>query len=177
MLHAHRIGVEPWVLSSSTVGARPAGELGLPLVVGHHLRPGSSAEVVARYREDFRPSARLDAPRVTVSVSAICADTDREADDLALPLMLISHAASTGRLVPLPTPEQARASADVGAAQRLGAHRNQLIGSPDTVRQRAAELVGATGADELMAVTLVYDVDARLHSLELLRDAVAAEPA
>ena len=46
-----------------------------------------------------------------------------------------------------------------------------FVGSPDTVRRELGRFVEATGADELMAASAVYDHAARLRSYELLAGA------
>ncbi len=53
----------------------------------------------------------------------------------------------------------------------------QLIGSPHTVRTKLAALVERTGADEVMALTVVHGQDERLRSFELLAEAAADVPA
>ncbi len=47
-----------------------------------------------------------------------------------------------------------------------------VVGSPATVRAGIADLVGRTGADELIVVSDVYDHTARLRSFELIAAAV-----
>jgi luciferase family oxidoreductase group 1 len=177
VLPGHRIGAEPWALASSTSSAQLAGELGLPLAVAHHIRPQNTLATVSRYRATFRPSRWLDAPRVMVCVVAICADTDEEADELALPYMVLTAGVAAGQTVEMPTPEHAR-TADFGAEfRRWYAERQQFQGAPSTIRRQASELIAATGADELMILTMIYDLDARTRSLELLKSAITAEPA
>ena len=51
-----------------------------------------------------------------------------------------------------------------------------IVGSPLTVRDRIDELLTLSGADELMAMTNVHDVDDRLRSYELLAEAFSLEP-
>jgi alkanesulfonate monooxygenase SsuD/methylene tetrahydromethanopterin reductase-like flavin-dependent oxidoreductase (luciferase family) len=53
---------------------------------------------------------------------------------------------------------------------------SQLIGGPETVCRRGAELIAATGADELMAISIVYEHAERIRSYEILAEAVGAVP-
>ena len=48
-----------------------------------------------------------------------------------------------------------------------------MIGGPDTVRAGLAQLSAATGADELMLVSDVYDPALRLRSLDIAAQAHA----
>ncbi|MFJ8546640.1 hypothetical protein ACIRFH_32575 [Streptomyces sp. NPDC093586] len=47
----------------------------------------------------------------------------------------------------------------------------QARGSVETVRRRFAEIVGRTGAAELMLYAFVYDADARIRCYELAAQA------
>jgi alkanesulfonate monooxygenase SsuD/methylene tetrahydromethanopterin reductase-like flavin-dependent oxidoreductase (luciferase family) len=49
----------------------------------------------------------------------------------------------------------------------------QALGSPETVRQQLSDLLERTGADELMLTTMVYDIEDRVHSFELITEKVA----
>ncbi len=50
-----------------------------------------------------------------------------------------------------------------------------IVGSPDMVRAGIEALVAETGADELIAVSDVYDHAARLRSFELIAQAADAD--
>ncbi|MFD6392311.1 LLM class flavin-dependent oxidoreductase [Nocardia sp. NPDC055029] len=163
-----------WLLGSSGYSAQVAAVLGLPFAFAHHIAPDNTAAALALYRDNFRPSETLSAPYTIVAASAICADTDAEADRLAAPRDLAFAQLRAGRPQALATPEQAAAFPGSDAERRFAAQRKagQLQGSPDTVRAQAAELLAAAAPDELMLNTLVYDIDARIRSLELTRAAI-----
>ena len=63
-----------WLLGSSPQSAIWAGELGLPYSFADFINP-AGAEIAALYRERFVPSETLGAPRLSVAVSAICANS------------------------------------------------------------------------------------------------------
>ena len=52
--------VEMWILGSSLFGAQLAAMLGLPYAFASHFAPAMMMEAVALYRQQFRPSARLE---------------------------------------------------------------------------------------------------------------------
>jgi alkanesulfonate monooxygenase SsuD/methylene tetrahydromethanopterin reductase-like flavin-dependent oxidoreductase (luciferase family) len=52
-----------------------------------------------------------------------------------------------------------------------------LVGSPDTIRDKADELLSRSGADELMTMTNVHDLADRRRSLELVAEAFHLAPA
>ncbi|GAA4086680.1 LLM class flavin-dependent oxidoreductase [Actinomadura miaoliensis] len=164
-----------WLLGSSVDNARFAGELGLPFAFAHHVRPENAAPALRAYREAFRPSAAQDRPRAIVAASVLVADTDEQAEWLAGPIAVIIHQSLKGaRNGPNLTPEEATrypwpAEEYAQVRARMTSH---LIGGPETVARRVGELIDETGADELMAMTLVHGLEDRVRSHELLAKAV-----
>ncbi|MEU9390861.1 LLM class flavin-dependent oxidoreductase [Streptomyces sp. NPDC048324] len=164
---------EPWLLSSSTAGAALAAELGLPIAFAHHIRPDNTAAALGQYRDHFTPSRWCARPRVLVCVETVCADTDEEAARLAGPMEVVKTGLVQGRSeIPFPTPEEAAAHAFTEQEEgMLAAFRSQQAhGSPASVVKRLADVVEATGADELMLVTPVHALADRLRSYELVRE-------
>ncbi|KAB8159581.1 MsnO8 family LLM class oxidoreductase [Streptomyces sp. 3MP-14] len=168
---------ETWLLGSSPNGARLAGALGAPFAYAYHFNPMSVTEALDVYRASFRPSPLGERPRVLVAVFAAVADTDAEADWLAGSVKYgIARAQQDPRGL-FPTPAQAAEMNFAPAEQAMIRMliEPQWVGSPETVRQKARDLLRRTGADELMAMTTVHDHAARARSYELLADALAAE--
>src|SRR5213079_53372 len=67
-----------WILGSSTFGAQLAAILGLPFAFASHFAPGMLAPALQIYRERFRPSAQLAAPRVMCGLTVVAAESDDE---------------------------------------------------------------------------------------------------
>jgi luciferase family oxidoreductase group 1 len=164
-----------WLLGSSGFSARLAGLLGLPFSFAHHFSAENTLPALALYRESFRPSRWLDRPYAMVAVSAICADTDERAEWLAGPSGLSFLRLRQGRPQPLASLEDAAAYpyTDVERQFVLGRREGQAMGSPATVRGQLARLLERTRADELMLTTMVYDVEDRVRSFELIAEKVA----
>src|SRR6185312_14869153 len=68
---------EPWLLGSSPQSAVWAGELGLPYAFADFIN-SNGAEIANLYRRGFAEGVRLDAPRTTVAVWSLAADTEEE---------------------------------------------------------------------------------------------------
>jgi luciferase family oxidoreductase group 1 len=163
-----------WLLGSSLFSAQLAAERGLPYAFASHFAPRMLLQALQIYRQHYRPSAEWPKPYVVIGVPLIAAPTDEEAEFLASStyqrvLGILTNA--RGRLQPpvanyLPGlhPQERAAIADfLGAA---------VIGGPDTVRTGLQQLLDATGADELMLVSDVYDPALRLRSLSLAAEAM-----
>jgi luciferase family oxidoreductase group 1 len=164
-----------WILGSSLFGAQVAAALGLPYAFASHFAPRHLMQAIEIYRRTFRPSEKLDRPHLMLGVNVVAADSDDEAHHLLTSLQQAFVNLRSGRPTPLPPPvagfaarlmpEQAAMLDDVLACAAIGA--------PDTVLGRLAELVGRTGADELILTSQIYDHRARLRSFEIaagLRD-------
>ena len=164
-----------WLLGSSGYSAQLAGLLGLPFSFAHHFSSANTVPALALYRENFRPSRWLERPLAMVAVNTICADTDERARWLAGPAALSFLRLRTGKPQPLATPEEAAAHPYAPGEREIawGRFESQAIGSPDTVRSRLAGLLERTGADELMLTTMVYDINDRIRSFELVCEKVA----
>ena len=164
-----------WLLGSSGYSAQLAGLLGLPFSFAHHFSSASTVPALALYRENFRPSRWLQRPHAMVAVAAICADTDERAEWLSGPAALSFLRLRQGMPQPLASPGEAAAYPYSDIERGFAAERfaGQAIGSPETVRQRLAELIERTGADELMLTTMVYDIGDRIRSFELVAEKVA----
>ncbi|MET8973445.1 LLM class flavin-dependent oxidoreductase [Streptomyces hydrogenans] len=168
---------ELWMLGSSPASAVAAGALGLPYAFAHQINPQASAFALERYREAFRPSAHLDRPRTLVSVLTTVADTDDEARTVASPYLLGKIRMRTSpRFDAFPTAATAAAHG-YSSAERAFLDElvePQLIGSTATVRDKLAALLARTGANEVMALTVVHGQGERLRSFTLLAEAAAA---
>ncbi len=160
---------EVWLLGSSLYSAQLAGLLGLPFAFAYHFNPGPLDAALDTYRTTFRPGV-FAAPHTMVAVTVLCAPTEQEARWLAGSSALGVLQLRTGRLGPLPTPEEAAAyhfseGERALVEQTLATH---VIGDPETVRTGLVALTRRTEADELMISTRVHSYQDRLRSLELV---------
>ncbi len=157
-----------WILGSSDFGARLAARFGLPYAFAQFIG-GDYPQVTRVYRRSFEASEALAAPHVMVTVAAIVAETDAEADDLALPALLARLRRLRGIYGPLPSRDEARAYPWTEHERaEVAASRNMIVGSPALVREQLETLAATYEADELMVVTIAPDYAARMRSYELL---------
>jgi len=164
-----------WLLGSSGFSAQLAGMMGLPFSFAHHFSAVNTVPALALYRQHFRPSRWLQRPHAMVAVSAICADTDERAQWLAGPAALSFLQLRAGTPQALASPEEAAAYPYTEFERVFVRQRSdgQAVGSPETVRRELAGLLERTGADELMLTAMVYDIEDRVRSFELIAEKVA----
>ena len=144
---------EIWLLGSSDYSARLAAEKGMPYVFAHHFSGSGTAEALELYRSRFRPSPELAEPRTFLTVNAVVAPTQEEADRLALPQLLAMLALRTGgELTPQRLVEEAE-KVEVPEQHRglLDAMRSRwVIGDPGRARSQVADLAATYDVDEVM---------------------------
>jgi luciferase family oxidoreductase group 1 len=163
-----------WLLGSSPQSAIWAGELGLPYSVADFINPEGAANA-RLYRERFAASRRRTQPETTVCVSAICAETDDEAQRLAASSRMAFTLLRQGRLIAVPSVEKALAFlADAGIGERAGGRR-VVVGTPGVVRAGLEGVAAEYGAGEVLVVTITHDHEARRRSYELIAGAFALE--
>jgi luciferase family oxidoreductase group 1 len=166
-----------YLLGSSDFSAALAAQLGLPFAFAHHFAPDGAVTAMRAYKRDFRPSRHLREPYAILAVAALAADSDDEADELALSMKLAAVRFAQGlRDLPLPSIEEARAYRydETELALAAGQALRGIAGGAPRVARALAALAEATGADELMITTSVHAHDARKRSYALLADALGA---
>ena len=163
-----------WLLGSSDYGARLAARLGFGYAFAHHFSADWVLPAARAYKEGFRLApGRLTRPHLILTVSALCAETDAEADRLAASLDLMAVRRARGQFLPIASVEEALAY-PFSPEERAFVEdfRTKIfVGSPRTIRARLEQLAAETRADELMVSTVVHDHAARRRSYELLAEA------
>jgi luciferase family oxidoreductase group 1 len=157
---------ELWLLASSQDSAAIAAHLGTPLSWAHFISPGGEA-ICGAYRDQFSPSADCPAPRLSVGVSVLCAETESEAEALAEGLRAWRASAVRG---PIPAPGRRRTTRrDPLAVTPADAGERRIVyGTPARVKGELDELAEQYRADEVIAVTICHDHATRVRSYELL---------
>jgi luciferase family oxidoreductase group 1 len=170
---------EVWLLGSSDYSAQLAAWLGLRFSFAHFITAQGGDAVARMYRRDFRASARETSPWCMLTVFAIVAESDAEAERRAAPIDLRRLQMASGFDAPIATIEQATGH-DYSESDRAIIRRERaraIVGSPQRVRDRILELQAAFQADEVMVLTITGDYEQRLESYALLADAFALVPA
>ena len=164
-------GPRLWLLGSSPQSAIWAGELGLPYSFADFINP-AGAEIAALYRERFVPSTHLGVPELSIAVSAICAETDEQAELLASSARMAFVQLRRGRPGAIPSVEDAVTFLSQIVPSELAMYpRRLVVGSPERVRAGLEAAAEEYGAGEVAVVTIVHDHAARRRSYELIASA------
>lgn len=164
-----------WILGSSTDSAYLAAAMGRPYAFAAHFAPAQFMAAIRIYRQHFKPSIYLDQPYVMACVNVVAADTDERAAYLATSIYQMFLGIFTNKRKGLQPPV---ASMDGlwDAQQRAAVEQMTsctFIGNKESLKAELSDFVAATGIDELMVTSNIYDMEARLHSFTLLREALS----
>jgi luciferase family oxidoreductase group 1 len=166
--------VPVWLLGSTTYSAQLAAALGLPFAFASQFAPALLMEAIEAYREGFTPSKYLEKPYVMAGVPLVAGETDAEAERLATSAMQRHLKLIRGEPIFVPPPVDTMDGLWSEAESflvnsRLGA---AVIGGPETVEYKLAQLLRDTGADELIFTSDLYDHGLRLRSFEIAAGAM-----
>ncbi len=158
-----------WLLGSSLYSAHLAAALGLPYAFASHFAPDQLLEAIAIYRERFQPSAELDKPYVMVGVMGVAAETDAQAEHLFTSSQQQFVNLRRNRRTPFPRPVETMEGVWTDV-ERYGVEhslRYAVVGAAATAKDKLAEFLKATTADELIISMPVHSVEERLQSVEI----------
>jgi luciferase family oxidoreductase group 1 len=169
---------DPWLLGSSDGSAGIAAYFGTAFSFAHFITDEGGPQVMAAYRQHFRPSRWRDTPEGSIGVFVLCAETEEEAMRLALSRDLSRLRLEQGRLGPVPSVEEALAHQYTPQEEARVAYnrRRQVVGAPEQVKEKLLALGQLYGVDEFVVVSICYDFAARLRSYELLAEAFGLQP-
>ncbi len=158
-----------WLLGSSLFSAELAAHLGLRFAFASHFAPELLQPALRTYRQGFRPSKDLAEPYAAAAINVLAADTDAEAQRVATSMQLAFAAVVTGKPGRLKPPVD-----DVAAhltPDQIAAVESRLVhaavGGPERVRARLTEFIALTEVDEVITTGMIFDVEARIRSLEI----------
>ena len=156
---------EVWLLVSSRQGAEYAAHFGLPMSLAYFIDP-SCADLADVYRDNFQPSIFTKEPRVSLGVFSICADTDKEAEELSLSAAAWRQNSQKGIFGSFPTLREAEESIN-GDLVETNDNRT-FVGSSQSIRQKIQPLLDKVKPEELKIITICEPFSARVRSYDLI---------
>lgn len=169
---AEGVEVPLYILGSSTDSAHLAAKKGLTYAFASHFATTHLMEAIAIYRNEFQPSKHLEKPYVLAGVNIIVAETDEEAQRLSTSLIRMIVGILTGKrdYVQPPTEMTDDLTEVMQHPQVYQMLKYSFIGSKTTVKEQVKNFLAETKADELIAVTHIFDVKDRIRSYELFAE-------
>ena len=161
---------EVWLLVSSRQGAEYAAHFGLPMALAYFIDP-SCIDLADVYRDNFQPSIFSDKPKISVGVFSICADTDKEAEELSLSAAAWRLNSQKGIFGTFPTLEEAKDSIN-GDLVRTNDNRT-FVGTAQTIREKLQPILNKVEPEELKIITICEPFSARVRSYDLIKQSFA----
>lgn len=164
-----------WLLGSSLYSAQVAAKMGLPYSFASHFAPDHLFDAISVYRSMFTPSAQCAEPKVMAGVMAVVADTDDEAEYWFTSVKQQFMNMRRGLNKPFAKPVKDFSQICTAEDEFMLANvlRYALVGSKSTVAERLEQFVSTTRIDEIIVSMPIFDIDARLKSVNLFADIAA----
>jgi luciferase family oxidoreductase group 1 len=169
---AEGVNVPLYILGSSTDSAHLASKKGLPYAFASHFATTHLPKALEIYHGEFQPSKVLEKPYTMAGVNIIVAETDEEAERISTSLykMIIGLLTGNRGFMQAPTEmtdELRELTYNPSVQQML---RYSFTGSKETVKIQVKKFIEDTQVDELIAVTNIYDGQARIRSYQLFAE-------
>lgn len=163
-----------WILGSSTDSAYLAAELGLPYAFASHFAPDQFLAAIKLYRQNFKPSEHLQTPYVMACINVVAADSDAEASYLATSLQQFFMGVITGsrKLLQPPIDNMNELWGDYEKFTIEKMLSYAIIGGPKTLKEDLQSFINQTSINEIMITSHIFDQQARLHSYQLVAEAL-----
>lgn len=165
------VSPEPWLLGTSEKSAELAAEKGMAYAFGQFMSDQDGPTIVQKYREKFLHKYSPAPSKVIVAVTAVCADTTKEAEEIAMSSQLwnIQRAKGEGENgIPSVIDAKNHPYTNDEREMILKAKHKMIIGNPSEVREQLIALENLYDADELMIVTITHSSEARVKSYKLI---------
>ncbi|RFU66573.1 LLM class flavin-dependent oxidoreductase [Peribacillus glennii] len=161
-----------WLLGVSHRGARLAAENGTAFTYGHFISPGEGRRAADEYFIHFQPSATLPQPTMNVCIFVVCAETQQQAEELALSQDIWLLRVGKNEDTQVPSVDEAKNIFLSDEDKRIiqNNRRRTVIGTPEKVKEELTLLQEIYRTDEFMIITNIYDFEAKLHSYQLLAE-------
>ncbi|CAM3686227.1 LLM class flavin-dependent oxidoreductase [Marinicrinis lubricantis] len=166
---------EIWLLGSSGESARIAAMIGTNYAFAEFFGTPGGEEATQYYNEHFEPNKLLhDQPRSMIATLAICAETQEEADRLAMSADLLFLGIRTGREMPYLPSLKTAMEYPYSEAERLHIQQirqRRIIGTPEKVKQQLIQMGSDYQVGEILINSPIHDQKARIRSYELIAEA------
>lgn len=163
-----------FMLGSSDGGMQFAAEYGLGFAFAAHINPKLAIPMLQTYRQRFKPSQFLQKPKGILALIVVCAETEEQARQHALPAQLQWARWGTGNYkLPPPSFDEA-VSHTFSPAEEAVTNENEgrfVIGTPSQVKEQLESLAEQAMVDEIMILNMIPDTEAREQSFRLLAEA------
>jgi len=162
-----------WLLGTSKKSALLAAEKGISYAFGHFMSDNDGESIILEYKKAFKKSFAHQKPYVILTISAICAETDEKANEIASGSLLLTLLRSEGVVIEECTSlEQLNAyPTSIKQKEKMEEMKKKMIiGTPKKVREQLQKYLNEFQADELMIITNTLHPEDRMNSYRLISE-------
>jgi luciferase family oxidoreductase group 1 len=166
-----------WMLGSGGGSAALAGELNMGLALARFIAPDvCSPRIFQHHADSLVQAGHTDQAQHLLALAVICAPTDEQARVIASTAVYRKMMTGRGAREPLLSPEAVAARCrqmSVGdRAEYAQTLAGMVVGSPEHCRREITRLAREFACTQIGIVTVTHSYAARLHSYELLANAL-----
>jgi luciferase family oxidoreductase group 1 len=165
---------EIWMLGSSQGSDRIAAQMGTAFAYAQFFGVPQSDNSIANYKRDFQPSILNKKPYALAAVMVMCAETEEEANRLAMSSNLFYLKLEQGRLLdtfPSVQTAQDYRYTPYDLENIASKSHRRVIGTPEQVKAKLTAMSEHYGIDEIMVVSPIHNFADRVRSFRLVAEA------
>lgn len=171
---------EVWLLGSSYESARIAAQLGTSYAFAQFFGSPGGETAMKHYLDNFTPSITNERPHSMVAVLAICAETEEEANELALStdlFFLLLRGGVDQHAFPSIATARDYPYTENDYMNINHMRQNRVIGTPEQVKAGILLLAEQYSADEVLIMSSIHELEPRIKSYQLIAEAFGLEAA
>lgn len=155
-----------WALVVSEYSAKRAASLGIKLACSAFHQPEKAVNSIAAYRQNYQHTMKYCAtskPTDLLAIRLIVADTQEEAEKMAMPMRHLFHQRRNLNIMPLTMPTIDEAIADAGGIwpAETSPWPMYVIGDKEQVYAKLSNMIEQTGVNEIMLQDVLPTFDMR----------------
>ena len=164
---------EQWILSSSGGSSSIAAKFGMGLAVARFINGFAGPDIVHNYRKNFKSNAQGSEPKVLLSITALCADTEEEALKMRKYIDFVLIQFEQGKFDGFGDSETInKYQFSPSELDRIRNNSGRVVsGTKEQVKEQLTKLAGAFEVDEIIVSAMANNSAARKRSFELLAEA------
>ncbi len=163
----------PWLLGTSEKSAKLAAKNGLPYTFGYFMSDNKGTEIIQTYKDNFVKRYENQEPEVILTVSVVCAETNKKAEEIALSSLIWSiqkEKLEDENGVPSIEAAKQYKLTDKEKEKIENMKRQMIIGDQKTVKTQLKALEKEYECDEIMINTVTYSPDDKFNSYCLIAE-------
>lgn len=163
---------EQWILSSSGGSSKIAAGFGMGLAIARFINGSATPDIVETYIKNFQPSEQFPEPKVMLSISVLCGETEKDAFEMRKLMDYRLLQFEKGNFDKPGDYSSLKNYAFSNAEkERIKNNSGRVVsGTIDQVKEELLQLADDFGVEEIIAAAMTDSAYSRRRSFELLAE-------